>query len=80
MKEFGADSKNAGSNPRLLGEMVEGRETKMFAGKLSSNFLRYFFTCKEQEGTMVSSCAEAAPDEEDTMLFLGAIATKKWRI
>ena len=55
------DSKNAGPNPKLLGEMVEGRDPKMSVVKSSSYFLMHFFTCDERVGAVVSSCAEATP-------------------
>ena len=62
----------------LLGEMVEGRETKISAVNLSLSLLKSFFTCAEWEGTstLASSYTEAVPNEEDVILFLGAMVAK----
>ena len=76
---MGADSKNASPTPKLLGETVEGRETKMSRMKSFSCFLRYFFTCEERVGIFVSSYAKATP-EEDTVLFLGAMKSRRRKL
>ena len=65
---------HAGSNPQLLVEMVEGRETKILAEKWPSKCFKSLFTCDERDETWATSCVEAVSD--DVALFLGAIVTK----
>ena len=71
-KEDRADSKNAGPNPRLLGELVGGRVMKMSPDMWFSKRLSNFFTWEEREGARASPCVEVVLDDE--AIFLGAMA------